>query len=341
MTIIITGAAGFIGSSLCSLFHERDVAFLAIDNFSYGYRENISKEWRFLEMDIGDSAIEKYIEKDDIIIHLAYVSSLAENQASPIPCYQTNHQGTLNLLEIARKKGVRHFLFASSSAVYEKSTHSPFCETDTIETPNLLYSLAKYQGEQICHSYRENYGLNITILRFFNMYGPKNDYHRKLPPLIPYIIRELANGQSPILHSNGLQSRDYLYIDDLLELIISILDNPIAFGQIYNASTNRVYSVHEIFETIRECLVKKGKTVDNIEPIYRSSEHFWDKYPQLKTGECPFKDEHMVKEVNKYTRGSFEKAWKELGWFPQTTMKEGLERVMEYYLHISEGNVLK
>ena len=332
MTIIVTGAAGFIGSSLCSLLHEQSIPFLAIDNFSYGYRENISKEWPFLEMDVVDSAIEKYIQKNDIVIHLAYVSSLAENQAFPIKCSIINNQSTLNMLEIARKKGVRQFLFASSSAVYEKSTHSPFCETDTIETPNLLYSLAKYQGEQICHSYRENYELPITIVRFFNMYGPKNDYHRKLPPLIPYIIRELANGQSPILHSNGLQSRDYLYIDDLLELLISVIDNPIAFGQIYNASTNRAYSVQDIFEIIRDCLVKKGKKVENIEPIYHPSEQFWDKYPQLKTGEYPFKDEYMVKEVNKFTQGSFEKAWKDLGWTPQTMMKEGLEKVVDDYL---------
>lgn len=335
MTIIITGAAGFIGSSLCSRLHQHSIPFLAVDNFSYGYRENIDKEWRFLEIDIGDMEMEKYIEKDDIIIHLAYVSSLAENQALPISCFQSNHQGTLNLLEIARRKGVRHFLFASSSAVYEKSTHSPFYETDTIETPNLLYSLAKYQGEQICHSYRENYGLPITIIRFFNMYGPKNDYHRKLPPLIPYIIRELANRQSPILHSNGLQSRDYLYIDDLLELILTILDNPITFGQIYNASTNQAYSVQEIFEMIREHLTKKGRKVQDIQPTYRSSEHFWDKYPQLKTGEYPFRDEYMVKEVNKYTRGSFEKARTELGWIPRTTMEEGLKRVVDDYLQMT------
>lgn len=332
MTIIVTGAAGFIGSSLCSLLHEQSIPFLAIDNFSYGYRENISKEWPFIEMDVVDSDIEKYIQKDDIVIHLAYVSSLAENQAFPLKCSIINYQGTLNMLEISRKKGVRHFIFASSSAVYEKNIHSPFYETDDIQTPNLLYSLAKYQGEQLCHSYRENYNCNITILRFFNMYGPKNDYHRKLPPLIPYIIRELNIGQSPILHSNGLQSRDYLYIDDLLELLISVIDNPNTFGQTYNASTNRIYSVQEIYEMIRLYMVKKGKTVEHIEPIYHPSEQFWDKYPQLKSGEYPFKDEYMVKEVNKFTQGSFEKAWKEIGWFPKTTMKEGLEKVVDYYL---------
>jgi nucleoside-diphosphate-sugar epimerase len=325
--IIITGAAGFIGSSLCSLLYEREIPFLAIDDFSYGYRENISTKWRFLEMDIGNPEIINYIGKDDILIHLAYVSSLAENQAFPIKCYQSNHQGTLNLLEISRKKGVRHFLFASSSAVYEKSTSNTFYETDVIETPSLLYSLCKYQGEQLCHSYSENYGLNITILRFFNMYGIKNDYYRTLPPLIPYIIREIANGRSPILHSNGLQCRDYLYIDDLLDLILQIIDCSITFGQTYNACTNKSHSVQEIFEIIRDSFVEIGKKdVQNIEPTYIGSENFWNKYPQLKDGYYSFKDTNMIKEVNKYTQGSFEKAWKELGWFPKISMTEGLKK---------------
>jgi len=332
--IIITGSCGFIGSSLCDYFLERKIKFLGIDNLSYGYKgylfdKDNKIKYDFLEKDICDEDIIDYINKDDIIIHLAGISSLAENQSNPIKCYKNNVIGTINLLEAGRKKGISHFIFASTSAIYENATKFPCLENDNINDPYLLYSLSKYNCEQLITSYNKNYNLNYSIIRFFNVYGPKNDYFRKLPPLIPYIIRELYAYRVPELHSNGEQKRDYLYIDDLIDLIIKIIENKSYINNIFNASSNNIYTVNEIYSIISRLLNK------NIVPIYKNSEKFWEKYIELYSGELKFNDEILNKEVNKFTLGDNKKAEELLKWKPLIDIEVGLQNIIVYYKNIT------
>lgn len=155
------------------------------------------------------------------------------------------------------------------------------------------------------------------IIRFFNVYGPKNDYFRKLPPLIPY-IRELYADRVPELHSNGEQKRDYLYIDDLIDLIIKIIENKSYINNIFNASSNNIYSVNEIYSIISRLLNK------NTVPIYKNSEKFWEKYIELYSGELKFNDEILNKEVNKFTLGDNKKAEELLKWKPLIDIEFGL-----------------
>jgi nucleoside-diphosphate-sugar epimerase len=327
MKYIVTGAGGFIGSSLCEYLEKINIPFIGIDNFSYGYKEYICDfSNNFVEYDIINPNIINYIDKDDIIIHLAAISSLAENQSNPINSYQNNLMGTLNLLEASRIKGVKHFIFASTSAVYENSNVFPSNECDYFEQPYLLYSLSKKQGEELCKSYSKNYNLNYTIIRFFNVYGPKNDYFRSLPPLIPYIIKELYNNNIPILHSTGEQKRDYVYIDDLIDLILKIINNEKSYCNIYNASSNITYSVNNIYEII--CLAMKK----NIKPLYNPATKFWDKYPNLNSGEFKFNYDKLVDEVEKFTLGENLKAFNDLGWKPSTNMQNGIENIVKYFI---------
>ncbi len=327
MKIIVTGAAGFIGSSLCEYLQKLNIPFIGIDNFSYGYKEYIYDfSNNFIEYDINDQNIINYINKDDIIVHLAAISSLAENQSNAINSYQNNLMGTLNLLDAARIKGVQHFIFASTSAVYENSNIFPLNESDYFEQPYLLYSLGKKQCEELCKSYSKNYNLNYTIIRFFNVYGPKNDYFRAIPPLIPYIIKELNNNNTPILHSTGEQKRDYVYIDDLINLIIKIINNKISYSKIYNASSNITYSVNDIYKII-SLIMKK-----NINPQYNSATNFWDKYSNLNNGELKFNYDRLIDEVDKYTLGENLQAFNDLEWKPTTDMHEGIQNIVKYFI---------
>lgn len=328
MKIIITGAAGFIGSSLCEYLQKINIPFIGIDNFSYGYKEYIYDfSNNFIEYDIINPNIINYIDKDDIIIHLAAISSLAENQSNAINSYQNNLMGTLNLLEASRIKGVKHFIFASTSAVYENSNVFPSNESDYFEQPYLLYSLSKKQGEELCKSYSKNYNLNYTIIRFFNVYGPKNDYFRPIPPLIPYIIKELYNNKIPELHSTGEQKRDYVYIDDLIDLIIKIINNEKSYSNIYNASSNITYSVNDIYKIISSLMNK------DINPKYNPATKFWNKYPNLNSGELKFNDDILNNEVQKFTHGKNSKAFNDLEWISTTNICDGIQNIVNYFIN--------
>lgn len=338
MTIIVTGAGGFIGSSLCEYFQKNNIAHLGIDNFSYGYKDNVYKNnvllFNFIECDICEQKIEEYIQQGDIIIHLAAISSLPENQSNLLKSFHNNNLGTINMLEVSRKKGVSHFIFASTSAVYENSQEYPCTEKEQIIQPYILYSLGKSHCEEYCKSFQALYGLPYTIVRFFNVYGPKNDYHRKFPPLIPYIIKELSEDRQPVLHGTGSQSRDYIYIDDLINFINKIISIPKALNNVYNISSNSVISVKEIFSIIQ------GKLNSTIEPIYREESHFWDAYPSLNEGIYKLDSKYLYKEVNKFTQGDNMKAKEELLWYPEISMVEGISKIVDYYLSKKEQTTI-
>ena len=326
MRIVVTGAAGFIGSSLCEYLQSHGIEHIGIDNFAYGYRDNVfdsegSPKFNFTEMDACSADMCNVITCGDIVVHLAAVSSLPENQSHPVKSFHNNNLSTINMLEISRKNNASHFILASTSAIYEKSETFPCSESDTIIQPTLMYSLGKHHCEDYCRAFTHAYGLPHTIVRLFNVYGPKNDFMRLHPPLVPYIVRELLNVKSPVLHGSGDQRRDYVYIDDLISLLLKIIENPVAKNNTYNASSNTTYSVNEIFEILGKCLNT------TIRPVFRSEELFWDKFPSLQNG---FNCELLTREVNKHTCGSFDKAYSDLGWRPTVSMEDGLMRTAAY-----------
>lgn len=327
MKIIITGVAGFIGSQLCNELLKDGHNIIGIDNLLCGHIENMNlfikhNNFKFYNMPINDPEINNLIEKNDIVIHLAAISSLASNQENPSFSYQNNVTQMLYLLEVCRNIGVKHFIFSSTSAVYENNAKFPLNENDQIK-PNLIYSLEKKHCEELIESFNQVYGLQYSILRFFNVYGPNQDSQRLHPALIPYLLKCIINNETPILHSDGNQQRDYVFIDDIISLFkILILHEPL--NDTINLSSGSVISVKEIVNILNSF------SVYQLNPIYRNPELLWDKSIKLWQGEFPFSKDRMKQEVEKFTVGDNSKAFKLLKWKPIVDMSNGLKKCFDF-----------
>ena len=318
MKYIITGGLGFIGSHLYLKWKLENKKLLIIDNLYSGILENINNiNDDFINADIRDKNIEQYFNDGDIVLHFAGISSLPECQSNPNLAFDINVNGTINILEICRRKNIKKLIFASTSAVYENNTQYPCKESDEVN-PTLIYSITKYTCEKLCLSYVKNYDLNICIVRFFNVYGGNQDNRRKSPPLISYIIRELKNNNIPKLHSDGNQKRDYIYINDLLELLVRVTFQNTK-GQIINACSNTLISVKEIFNII------KYQIKTPIVPQYENAERFWCKYDLIQKGNNPLKSEVIKHEVNKFILGDNIKARTILQWDIKFNMEQGIQ----------------
>jgi nucleoside-diphosphate-sugar epimerase len=334
MKYIITGGLGFIGSHLTELLINNNCNIvqnynnvLIIDNYYSGIIDNINESIRnniiIVKDDIRNLEISKYFDEGDIVIHLAAISSLPECQSNPVIAYDINVNGTLNILEICRKKNVKKIIFASTSAVYENNINFP-CKENDIVNPSLIYSMSKYTCENLCLSYVKNFNMNISIIRFFNVYGGNQDYRRLSPPLTIYILNELTNNRQPILHSNGEQKRDYVYIDDLMDLILKVIyNNNNLSGKIFNACTCELVSVNEIYN-----IFKKELNSDII-PIYRDATCFWNKYDNIISGNNPINNYIIEDEVNKFTLGDNTFTKNELNWIPKYKFIEGIQSIIK------------
>ena len=153
------------------------------------------------------------------------------------------------MLELSRQAGVRRVVVASTSAVYENNEHFP-CREDDVVSPTLLYSVSKQQTEQLCRSYFNDYDMEVVVTRYYNVYGPQQDIRRKSPPFVGYVARELIAGRQPILHSDGEQRRDYVYVGDVIAMNIACMDHPKAPGQTFNVASGTSWSVNELYTII-------------------------------------------------------------------------------------------
>lgn len=323
MKILLTGAAGGIGSTLGYYLSLKGHDLTLIDNLRNGYLKNLfinGKQFgQFYKLDICDYNILNLLDDDyDCIIHLAAITALPDCETNAVDTVNINVAGTVNILECARKWGVPHVIFASTSAVYENNEEQIFTE-DLEINPRLWYSLSKKMAEEVCESYRTNYGMKITTLRFFNVFGPRQDIHRKNPPLLNYLVREIEQGNVPILHSNGEQKRDYVHVDDVVKLIDKCLDKKP--NDTFNVCTGSLLSVNEIVSYVCEVFNT------NIEPTYRDATKLWDTYPELFDGYYSLKKEIVAKETNKYSKGSYQKAKRLLDWEPNTDLKYLIKQV--------------
>ena len=335
MKILITGGAGFVGSQVSWYFKQLGHEMYLIDNMSYGNLDNLVVDGQevghyFVETDVRDGDFYEYCEDIDVVIHLAGVAPLPDCQMDPMEAYDNNVVGTLNVLEACRQQGVKKVIFASTSAIYENCSVVPFTESDIGIGPDLVYSMSKQACEGICTSYVRNYGMDITMMRFFNVYGPHQDFRRKQPPLMGYIIKCLLNDEKPTFYSTGHQSRDYIYIDDVARLMHMIIDSENTAGKVYNACTEKAFSVREIYSMYQDEFDKR------IEPSFDDSTKFWDKYPSLFQGDSPLDKQRLIKEVNKHSLGSYKQAHTDLGWEPKVSMEQGIAKCVVYAKKLKE-----
>lgn len=330
MKILITGGAGFIGSNLGLYLLKKGHNVRFLDNLSFGYKENLVAtdgrripESSFFKMDIRDKNISKILIGTDILFHFAAISSLPECQKDPKEAYEVNVVGTINILETARRHHIKRVIFSSSAGVYENEQTFPTPENIHVN-PTLTYSLSKKHAEDLCRSYQQLYGMDIVILRFFNVYGPHMDSTRANPPVVSYIIKCLQKKQQPILHSDGNQKRDVIYIDDVVRLCELVLTNKKVNNQTLNVGSGYSYTIKNLYKEIASQMA-----VNTISPIYDTADTLWDKYPTLFEGQFRFQKRFIEKEVNKRTLASIKQTKKILKWIPTVNLHDGLQKTIQ------------
>lgn len=328
MKILITGAAGFIGSQLAYKFWKRGEELILIDNFSYGKMDNLefpdhSFANEIIKMDIRDKeGIKSLLEVGDVdfLYNIAGIAPLPDCQIDPYQAVDVNVNGLVNILEMSRHYGVKKIIQASTNAMYENETEFPTRE-DNFKQPTLIYPNTKYCSERFAQSFCDTYRMNVVCMRFANVYGPHIDCLRKQPPFVAYMIRELFYNRTPIFHSDGNQRRDYIYVSDLIDLAIKVREGS-GFDCV-NASSNTNYSVNEMYDIAQKIMGK------NIKPQYASDSHYWEKYPELYAGAYSIKEEILNHEINKYSLCDNSYAKDKYGWAPKVSMEEGLKAVIE------------
>jgi len=203
--VVVTGAAGFVGSNLAKHLLDRGNSVVGIDNLSAGTLENVDPRMEFHKVDIRDQEIYRLLRGADTVFHLAGKTSLPDCQNKPLEAASVNVLGTLNVLEAARSAKVRKVIYADTSAEYEGITEFPTKE-DKIR-PIGVYATSKHGGAAFCESYRQLYSMNLTIVRYFNVYGPAQDWRRVVPPVMSAFIIRMLRGERPIIYGTGGKRR--------------------------------------------------------------------------------------------------------------------------------------
>lgn len=327
--ILITGGAGFIGSQLAYKLIKENNDVLIIDNMSYGHVDNlifddIDLSEYLLELDIRNKKELETLFDDcrfDYVYNIAGIAPLPDCQSNPCEAIDVNVNGFVNILELSRIYGVKTVIQASTNAMYENCTKFPTFEHD-FPLPTLIYPNTKYCAERFAQSYCDTYGMNVCCVRFANVYGPHVDCLRKQPPFVGYLIRELYYDRTPVFHSDGKQARDYVYIDDLTDLLEKVQSCK-GFDTV-NCSSYKSYSVRQIYEIAQNIMNK------NVPAQYVDSSNYWKKYPQLYEGEYSIKPEILDHEVNKYSLCSNTHALVKYNWKPKIDIEEGMRNMIEY-----------
>lgn len=255
MKILITGGAGFIGSHVAQFYFDNGNEVYVLDNLSTGFRDNIKfiKDDYFLKEDVQnkDAIKEILIEYDfEVIIHLAAVVSVVETINEPVNSNEINIDSTLNILNILKRYNlnIRRFVFASSAAVYGNNLELPN-KTGVAVNPQSPYAIQKFAGEQYSKIFHTLYDLPTVSLRFFNVYGPKQDPKSPYSGVLSIMRDKYINNEVFTFYGDGTQTRDFVYVKDIVQAIDIVINNQNAIGGIYNVGTGKPTSLIEIFKT--------------------------------------------------------------------------------------------
>jgi len=298
-TILVTGCAGFIGSNLCRWLCDEGYMVVGLDNLSYGTLENIDPRVIFHRKDIRDPEIYPLFEGVDTVFHLAAKNCLIDCLRNPLETSEINVYGTVNVLEGARRAGVRKFIYADTSAEYEGIMDFP-SRVDRV-CPVSTYAVSKRGAALFCESYRKLFGMRITVLRYFNVYGPAQDWRRVVPPVMSSFIMKMLKRERPVIYGNGEKRRDFIYVDDVNRFHLMAMNDERLDGGTFNVGSGINYSINEIFSAI-ENILRTGLT-----PIYRE--------------DLPGEAQITLADISQE---------RTLGWEPKVSLEEGLKRSIEY-----------
>lgn len=297
--ILITGVAGFIGSNLADRLLKEGYEVIGIDNLAYGVKEQIPEGVKFHKMDIRSSDIYPIFAGVDTVFHMAAKNSIIDCQNDPIETADINVTGTVKVFAAAVAAKVRKVIYAESSAIYEGSKKLPTPEED--EHPQSFYASSKMATKYFADSFERFHGIKTTALRYFNVYGPRQDYRRTVPPVFSAFIIKLLRGERPVIYGDGSKRRDFIHVDDINDFHLLAMNDDRINGHVYNLGTGKNVSIMEIFKIIKDLLGS------NIEPEFRPNQQ----------GEA----QENLADITKALA---------LGWRPKTSLEVGLKGSIGY-----------
>jgi nucleoside-diphosphate-sugar epimerase len=305
---LVTGGAGFIGSNLVEALVKRGDRVRVIDNFSTGKRENLKEFWsqiEFREVDLLDEpALRKACEEVDTVFHQAAIPSVPRSVTDPVMTHRANVDGTLNLLVAARDARVRRVIYAASSSAYGDTPTLPKAE-EMLPSPISPYAVQKLAGELYMTSFHRVYELETVSLRYFNIFGPRQDAASPYSGVLAKFITAMLQDQSPTIHGDGKQSRDFTYIDNAVQANLKAAAAPAekVAGKTFNVATGERYDLNQTFNILKKIIGFDGKAI----------------YDRPRAGDV----RHSLADISAAQAG--------FGYAPEVGFEEGLSRTVEWY----------
>ena len=315
-TILVTGGAGFIGSNLCEALLEKENKVVCLDNFATGKRENLEQLLKDSNFTLIEGDIRKLEDclnatKDvDYVLHQAALGSVPRSIKDPITSNDVNVSGFLNMLVAARDNEVKRFVYAASSSTYGDSQSMPKVE-DIIGKPLSPYAITKYVNELYADIFSKTYGLETVGLRYFNVFGRKQDPNGAYAAVIPKFVSQLMNGESPVINGDGNYSRDFTYIDNVIQanLLSLVTTNEKAINTVYNVAYGDRNTLNDLMEYLKEYLSEFDSNILNVKV----------KYGPNRAGDIP------------HSHASVNKAKENLNYNPQFSLQKGLKEAVKWY----------
>lgn len=314
--ILITGGAGFIGSNLTEYFLNKGYKVTCLDNFATGHRHNIesfhsNENYKLIEGDIRDlETCQKAVAGADYVLHQAALGSVPRSINDPITSNEVNVSGFLNMLVAARDASVKRFVYAASSSTYGDSESLPKVE-EVIGKPLSPYAITKYVNELYADIFSKTYGLSCIGLRYFNVFGRRQDPNGAYAAVIPLFVKQFMNHASPKINGTGDYSRDFTYIDNVIQMNerAMLADDSKAINTVYNTAVGDRTTLNDLVRYLKEYLSEFDREISNVDVIYGPN----------RIGDIP------------HSLASIEKAKTLLGYEPTHTIDKGLKEAVQWY----------
>ena len=303
---LVTGGAGFIGSNLVDELLRRGHAVRVLDNFATGREENLHHVRERIELVRGDvrdaEVVDRAVRGVDFVLHQAALASVPRSIADPSSNNQVNAQGTLNVLVAAHQHGIKRVVYASSSSVYGDSEQLPKVETMT-PNPKSPYAVAKLAAEHYCRVFGELHGMTTVSLRYFNVFGPRQDPSSQYSAVIPLFVKALLEGHPPTIHGDGEQSRDFTYITNVVNANLLACEANLTGPRVYNIACGGRYTLNQLYRALR------ARVGSELEPVYGPP----------RPGDV------------KHSMASIDRIRREMGYEIEVPFEEGVERTVQWY----------
>jgi len=315
--VLVTGGAGFIGSNLVESLLDSGNYVICLDNFSTGKRENLkvfigNQSFNLIEGDIRNyDDCRKAVNGIDIVFHQAALGSVPRSIKDPVSSTNVNIGGFVKILFASKEAGIRRFIYAASSSTYGDHPDLPKIE-GKIGKPLSPYAITKYVDELFAENFVKNYRIEILGLRYFNVFGRRQDPEGPYAAVIPKFVKVLMDHKSPVINGNGTFSRDFTYIDNVIQAnhLAALVKDKAAINQVYNVAHGERTTLNQLFELIRESAGRFDKKILEIEPVFGPE----------RAGDIP------------HSQASIEKAKQLLGYYPSHNVKEGLDEAVEWFM---------